>query len=123
MVVGGTALPIVPLFSTEILVEGAESWTVTADLPIAPAGNRAVALNNIVYSTGERVGESAEDSTSEGIFAGGYYEDATGSYRDDIWQWDDDRQEWVWTKKMVQTRGFHAVSVVTMTDDIMNYCD
>ena len=61
MVVGGTALPIVPLFSTEILVDGAETWTVTADLPIAPAGNRAVAVNNIVYSTGERVGGSAEE--------------------------------------------------------------
>ena len=65
----------------------------------------------------------SEDSTREGIFAGGYYEDATGSYRDDIWQWDDEQQEWVWTKKMFQTRGFHAVSVVTMSDDIMNYCD
>ena len=43
------------LQSTEILVGSSAAWAVTANLPTAVDGNRAITVNNMVFHTGEVV--------------------------------------------------------------------
>ena len=104
------------------------------------SGHRAVTLDNIVYSTGRwlcytKLGLSWDKlNLAKPTFAraelgykynspycvliGGY----DAEYLDDIWQWDKDKQAWIETAKMVNTRGFHAVSVFTTDNSVMDYC-
>ena len=44
-------------------------------------------------------------------------------YQDEINQWDDDKEEWILTGRMIKGRSTHAVSIVTMDDDLINYCN
>ena len=43
------------LASTEMLVAGASSWVEAAPLPLAMEGLRAVSINNMIISTGEKI--------------------------------------------------------------------
>ena len=43
------------LASTEMLVAGAASWVEAAPLPLAVEGLRAVSINNMIISTGEKI--------------------------------------------------------------------
>ena len=47
------------LASTELLVAGAHSWVEAAPLPLAVEGLRAVSINNMVISTGEKIALSS----------------------------------------------------------------
>ena len=55
------------------------------------------------------------------MFVGGY--SAGTVYKADIYQWEEDKQEWVLTARMIKARYYHAVSIVSMDDDLINYCN
>ena len=58
------------------------------------------------------------------MFAGGYCKAGPGLIdRSEIYQWDDDNQEWVLTGYSRKGRSYHAVSIVTLDDDLINYCN
>ena len=54
LVAGGYATNY-QLASTELLVAGAHSWVEAAPLPLAVEGLRAVSINNMIISTGEKM--------------------------------------------------------------------
>jgi len=100
MLVTGGELLATPLDSTELLVQDSHAWQFSSPLPRTLALNKAVTLDNIVYNTG------------------GY----DVGYRDEILRWDDTEKVWVEEATMKTTRGAHAVGLINMGEDALNYC-
>merc|ERR1719411_276724 len=80
------------LSSTELLVGTASAWVYSGELPSPRSGLGGANIDNRVLMTG------------------GYYHDGSGTYYNEILEFDPLTGQWQEVFRMIQTRYYHAVS-------------
>ena len=111
------------LSSTELLVETASAWVYTGELPTPRSGLCGANIDNKVLMTGNwwetwelwntQNLNIAELTITIYIYLGGgrFYVDSY-IYYEDILEFDPLTGQWKLVDKMMQARGYHAVSVI-----------
>ena len=128
MVTGGRVSYSNYLDSTELLLPSATSWTYSAALPSPRSRLRGATLNNKVVVTGTNIDTLVTRDcllmicvftntiiSSDNIThctAGGNYGGTYGDTLDDILEFNAEDGTWSRVGSMVNSRGYHAVSVI-----------
>jgi len=71
-------------------------------LPKPLSALRGVTASNNLYMTGGDVGD--------------------GNYRNEVWKWMDEEQEWEAIANAKVDRSFHAVTTIKLDDPAMQFC-
>ena len=124
LVTGGWQGGWYPMLSTELLVPGSGSWRLTGLLHRPMEGVGVATVDNTVFLTGDYIVHYCELGPCIHIWTyvcipGGYDGDYDygGDYDyDEILQFDAATEEWGLAGRMVEPRGYHAVSTINFED-------
>ena len=126
LVTGGWQGGWYPMLSTELLVPGSGSWRLTGLLHRPMEGVGVATVDNTVFLTGDYIIVSLGPVYLQmfGCIPGGYDGDYDygGDYDyDEILQFDAATEEWRLAGRMVEPRGYHAVSTINF-EDVRDVC-
>ena len=122
LVTGGYDTNVHYLDSTELLLPGSGSWSLaTGLLPRPMAYMRVATVANTLYLTGRIVIILLVMMGRVLMLYPGGYNSPNPHYYDEILEFRPDTEDWSLAGRMLEARGWHAVSTINF-EDVEDFC-